>query len=52
MRQTTQSNSSPIRPQTIGTIHSIPVSEIIPMKNNPFQLRDDLSMNERIERVS
>ena len=52
MRQTTQSNSSAIKPQTIGTIHSIPVSEIIPMKNNPFQIRDDLSMNELIESVS
>ena len=52
MRQTTQSNSSAIKPQTIGTIYSIPVSEIIPMKNNPFQIRDDLSMNELIESVS
>ena len=52
MRQTTQSNHSAIKPQTIGTIHSIPVSEIIPMKNNPFQIRDDLSMNELIESVS
>ena len=52
MRQTTQSNSSAIKPKTIGTIHSIPVSEIIPMKNNPFQIRDDLSMHELIESIS
>ncbi len=52
MRQTTQSNSSAIKPQPIGIIHSIPVSEIIPMKNNPFQIRDDLSLNELIESVS
>lgn len=52
MRQTTQSNSSAIKPQTIGTIHSIPVSEIIPMQNNPFQIRDDLSLNELIASIT
>lgn len=52
MHHITQNNSSATNPKPIGTIHSIPVSEIIPMKNNPFQIRDDLSMNELIESVS
>lgn len=48
----TQNNSSAIKPQLIGTIHSIPTPEIIPMQNNPFQIHDDFSMNELIESVS
>ena len=52
MRHISQNNSSATNPKPIGTIHSIPVSEIIPMQNNPFQIRDDLSMNELIESVS
>lgn len=52
MGQTTQNNPSAINPQSIGTIHPIPIFEIIPMQNNPFQIRDDLSMNELIESVS
>ena len=52
MRHISQNNSSATNPKPIGTIHSIPVSEIIPMQNNPFQIRDDLSWNELIESVS
>lgn len=36
----------------IGSIHSIPLSAIHPMPNNPFQIRDDPAMNELIESVS
>lgn len=52
MSQTTQNNPSAIKPRPIGTIHSIPIFEIIPMQNNPFQIRDDSSMNELIESIS
>lgn len=52
MRHISQNNSSATNPKPIGTIHLIPVSEIIPMQNNPFQIRDDLSWNELIESVS
>ena len=39
-------------PPVIGSIHSIPLSAIHPMPNNPFQIRDDPAMNELIESVS
>lgn len=52
MSQTIQNNPSAIKPRPIGTIHSIPIFEIIPMQNNPFQIRDDSSMNELIESIS
>lgn len=52
MHHITQNNSSATNPKPIGTIHSIPVSEIIPMQNTPFQIRDDSSMNELIESIS
>ncbi len=41
-----------ITPPIIGRVHSIRTSEIIPMPNNPFQLRDDSSMCELIESIS
>ena len=52
MHHITQNNSSATNPKPIGTIHSIPVSEIIPMQNNPFRIRDDLSWNELVASVS
>ena len=52
MHHITQNNSSATNPKPIGTIHSIPVSEIIPMQNNPFRIRNDLSWNELIESIS
>lgn len=52
MSQTTQNNSSATKPQPIGTIHSIATSEIHPMQNNPFQIRDDSSMGELIDSIS
>lgn len=48
----TQANSSTLKHSIIGTIHSIRTSEIIPMLNNPFQIRDDPSMGELIESIS
>lgn len=39
-------------PPVIGSIHSIPLSAIHPMPNNPFQIRDDPAMNELVESVS
>ena len=45
-------SSIKITPPIIGRVHSIRTSEIIPMPNNPFQLRDDFSMCELIERIS
>ena len=41
-----------ITPPIIGRVHSIRTSEIIPMPNNPFQIRDDPSMCELIESIS
>ena len=41
-----------ITPPIIRRIHSIRTSEIIPMPNNPFQIRDDPSMCELIESIS
>ena len=41
-----------ITPPIIGRVHSIRTSEIIPMLNNPFQIRDDPSMCELIESIS
>lgn len=40
------------QPPIIGSIHSIPLSAIHPMPNNPFQIRDDPAMSELIESVS
>ena len=51
MVQITPNNSSAFIPQPIGTIHSISTTEIIPMKDSPFQIRDDFSMYELIESV-
>ena len=39
-------------PPVIGSIHSIPLSAIHPMPNNPFQVRDDPAMNELVESIS
>ena len=39
-------------PPIIGSIHSIPLSAIHPMPNNPFQIRDDPSMTELVESIS
>lgn len=39
-------------PPIIGSIHSIPLSAIHPMPNNPFQVRDDPAMTELIESIS
>lgn len=39
-------------PPVIGSIHSIPLSAIHPMPNNPFQARDDPAMNELVESIS
>jgi len=39
-------------PPVIGSIHSIPLSAIHPMPNNPFHIRDDPSMAELVESVS
>lgn len=39
-------------PPVIGSIHSIPLSAIHPIPNNPFQIRDDPAMNELVESVS
>lgn len=52
MSRTIQNNPSSIKPQPIGTIYSIPILEIIPLQNTPFQIRDDSSMNELIESIS
>lgn len=41
-----------ITPPIIGRIHSICTSEIMPMPNNPFQIRNDPSMCELIESIS
>lgn len=51
MVQMTANNSSAIIPQSIGTIHSVPTSEINLMQNSPFQIHDDFSMHELIESV-
>lgn len=40
-----------ITPPIIGKVHSIRTSEIIPMPNNPFQIRNDPSMDELIESI-
>ena len=39
-------------PPVIGTIHAIPISEIHPMPNNPFQIREDPDLLELIESVN
>ena len=39
-------------PPVIGTIHSIPISEIAPMPHSPFKVREDPALQELIESVS
>lgn len=39
-------------PPIIGTIHSIPITEIEPMPGSPFKVRDDPALQELIESVS
>ena len=50
--QNTETVAAIDTPPVIGSIHSIPLSAILPMPNNPFQIRDDPAMNELIESVS
>lgn len=50
--QNTETVAAIDTPPVIGSIHSIPLSAIHPMPNNPFQIRDDPAMNELIESVS
>ena len=48
-------NSSEIpvarEPPVIGVIHAIPLSELHPMPNSPFQIRDDAAMVDLIDSV-
>ena len=39
-------------PPVIGTIHSIPISEITPMPDSPFKVREDSALQELVESVS
>lgn len=50
MRQTERSTT--LTPPIIGRVHSICTSEIMPMPNNPFQIRDDPSIGELFESIS
>lgn len=38
-------------PPVIGVIHSVPLSELHPMPNSPFQIRDDAAMVDLIDSV-
>ena len=38
-------------PPVIGVIHSIPLSELYPMPNSPFQIREDAAMVDLIDSV-
>lgn len=54
MNTNTTTNPTPAarEPPVIGTIHAIPISEIHPMPNNPFQIREDPDLLELIESVN
>lgn len=39
-------------PPIIGSIHSIPISDISPMPDSPFKIREDAAMQELIESVA
>ena len=41
----------PRAPPVIGMIHSIPLTELHPMPNSPFQIRDDAAMVDLIDSV-
>lgn len=48
---TQQSTPTPRAPPVIGMIHSIPLTELHPMPNSPFQIRDDAAMVDLIDSV-
>lgn len=54
MNTNTTTNPTPAarEPPVIGTIHAIPISEIHPMPNNPFQIREDPDLLELLESVN
>lgn len=51
VNQSIQGSPAAREPPVIGVIHSLPLSELHPMPNNPFQIREDAAMMDLIGSV-
>lgn len=51
VNQSTQSSPAAREPPVIGVIHSLPLTELHPMPDNPFQIREDAAMMDLIGSV-
>lgn len=51
VHQSTQGSPAAREPPVIGVIHSLPLTELHPMPDNPFQIREDAAMMDLIGSV-